>query len=126
MLDGTSIAHGEHGSTIGDAVREAVHAYHVVVRDLLRQTELLVTAVDRLTGERERRVPGESGSDLTRRELHVLRLLAEGSANRAIARDLQISERTVKNHLQSIYGKLRVADRTAAVVKAMRIGLIAL
>lgn len=109
-----------------DAVRDAVQAYCTVARDLLQQTSLLVNAVDRLTDAHQGGDGLEDGiyEALTRRERHVLQLLTEGSTNRMIARDLRISERTVKNHLQSIYGKLGVADRTGAVVKGIKRGLV--
>lgn len=57
---------------------------------------------------------------LTRRERDVLDHLVRGWSNRQIARSLDISERTVKNHLHNIFTKLGVADRTSAVVKALR------
>jgi two-component system nitrate/nitrite response regulator NarL len=62
--------------------------------------------------------------DLTPRELDVLRLLAEGLANRAIAQQLAISEHTVKFHLNAILGKLAAQSRTEAVVNAIRLGVI--
>jgi len=61
---------------------------------------------------------------LTTRELEVLRLLAEGLPNKAIARRLDISEHTVKFHVNAILGKLAVGSRTEAVVRATRLGLI--
>ena len=64
--------------------------------------------------------------DLTPREREVLRLLAEGLPNKAIARQLGISEHTVKFHVNAILGKLAVASRTEAVVRATRLGLIPL
>ena len=63
---------------------------------------------------------------LTPRELEVLELLAEGLSNRAIATALAISEHTVKFHVSSIFGKLGVENRTAAVRRGVRLGLIAL
>jgi DNA-binding NarL/FixJ family response regulator len=60
---------------------------------------------------------------LTSRELDVLRLLARGSSNRIIARKLDISEKTVKNHLSSIYCKIGATDRTQAALYARRIDL---
>lgn len=63
---------------------------------------------------------------LTPRELEVLQLLAEGLANRAIAQQLDISEHTVKFHVNAIMGKLGAQSRTAAVVQATRLGLIIL
>jgi two-component system invasion response regulator UvrY len=61
---------------------------------------------------------------LTPREEQVLQLLVEGNAVREIARDLGIAPSTVKNHVQSIYGKLQVSNRAEAVRKAMRAGLV--
>jgi two-component system nitrate/nitrite response regulator NarL len=63
---------------------------------------------------------------LTPRELEVLRLMAEGQSNKAIARQLGISEHTVKFHVNAILGKLNVQSRTEAVVRATRLGLILL
>jgi DNA-binding NarL/FixJ family response regulator len=64
--------------------------------------------------------------ELTPRELEVLQLLAEGLANRAIAQSLGISDHTVKFHVNAIMRKTGAQSRTAAVVQAMRLGLIAL
>ena len=64
--------------------------------------------------------------ELTPREVEVLQLLAEGLANKAIARQLDISEHTVKFHVNAIMSKLGAQSRTAAVVRATRLGLIML
>jgi DNA-binding NarL/FixJ family response regulator len=61
---------------------------------------------------------------LTSREQDVLARLSEGLSNQSIARDLSISEATVKAHLTQIYQALSVSDRTSAVVKAIQIGLV--
>jgi DNA-binding NarL/FixJ family response regulator len=63
---------------------------------------------------------------LTARELEVLELLAAGLSNKAIAARLGISDQTVKFHVSSITGKLGVTNRTEAVRRALRLGLIAL
>jgi len=63
---------------------------------------------------------------LSERELEVLRCVANGSANKQIARTLSISEDTVKTHLRSIFFKLDVKDRTEAVVHAARRRIIEL
>jgi DNA-binding NarL/FixJ family response regulator len=63
---------------------------------------------------------------LTPREIEVLELLAEGLPNKAIAGRLGISDQTVKFHVSSISGKLRASNRTDAVRKAVRRGLITL
>jgi DNA-binding NarL/FixJ family response regulator len=63
---------------------------------------------------------------LTAREVQVLELLAEGLPNKAIAERLRISDQTVKFHVSSIAGKLGAANRTDAVRRAVRRGLITL
>lgn len=72
------------------------------------------------------RPSGATASDLTPRESEVLALLAEGLTNKAIAQRLTISEHTVKFHVNAILGKLDAQSRTDAVVRATRLGLIAL
>lgn len=61
---------------------------------------------------------------LSPREQEVLRLISEGSSAPEIARQLHVSPSTVKTHLQSLYEKLGVSDRAAAVAAAMRAGLL--
>lgn len=61
---------------------------------------------------------------LTKRECQVLQLMAEGNSNRAISEKLYISEKTVKNHVSNILQKMKVKDRTQAVVKAIRNGWV--
>jgi DNA-binding NarL/FixJ family response regulator len=63
---------------------------------------------------------------LTPREVEVLELLAEGLPNKSIAERLRISDQTVKFHVASISGKLGAANRTDAVRRAVRRGLITL
>ena len=63
---------------------------------------------------------------LTPREIQVLELVAEGLPNKAIAARLDISDQTVKFHVASVSGKLGAANRTDAVRRAVRRGLIAL
>ena len=62
-------------------------------------------------------------NELTRREYDVLKLLAEGYFNKEIASTLNISERTVKNHVSNIFKKIGVSDRTQAAVFAIKNGL---
>jgi DNA-binding NarL/FixJ family response regulator len=61
---------------------------------------------------------------LTSRELEVLRLLAQGETNQEIAEELRISRATVKVHVQHIIAKLEVSDRTQAIVRGFKLGLI--
>jgi DNA-binding NarL/FixJ family response regulator len=69
---------------------------------------------------------GDGDEPLTARELEVLRLLAQGLANKEIGRRLSISEHTVKFHINGIMGKLGAQSRTEAVVRATRLGMVML
>ena len=66
----------------------------------------------------------ESPEELTERETEVLRLMAQGQANKEIARSLNISEKTVKVHVSNILSKLGVQSRTQATLYAIRVGLV--
>ena len=70
--------------------------------------------------------PDAFDEPLTPREVEVLELLAEGLPNKAIAGRLRISDQTVKFHVSSISGKLGARNRTDAVRRAVRRGLITL
>ena len=61
---------------------------------------------------------------LTKREMEVLKEMSVGKFNRDIAKEMKISERTVKNHISSIFKKLEVTDRTQAAVFAIRNNII--
>ena len=63
---------------------------------------------------------------LTRREIEVLKLLAEGLFNKEIAYKLSISEKTVKNHVSNIFKKISVSDRTQAAVYAIKNNIVEL
>jgi DNA-binding NarL/FixJ family response regulator len=69
------------------------------------------------------RVHTPAATDLTPRELDVLRLVAQGLASKQIARRLDISEKTVKAHLTHVYQRLGVSDRTQAALWAQRNGI---
>lgn len=66
----------------------------------------------------------EKIKSLTKRELDVLKLLAVGMFNKGVGKRLEISERTVKNHVSNIFKKLGVTDRTQAAVFAIRNNLV--
>lgn len=61
---------------------------------------------------------------LTKREMQVLKLIAEGLYNKEIAERLTISEKTVKNHVSNIFRKIEVSDRTQAAVYAIKNGIV--
>ena len=61
---------------------------------------------------------------VTKREEEVLQLIADGCSTPEVAEKLFISQKTVKNHLASIYQKLDARDRTQAVLSAVRMGIV--
>ena len=77
-----------------------------------------------------RRLEPTNGSDcdraVTKREEEVLQLIADGCSTPEVAASLYISQKTVKNHLASIYQKLDARDRTQAVLRAVRMGIVRL
>ena len=64
--------------------------------------------------------------ELSDRELEVLKYVASGSRNHEIARQLNVSIKTIEFHLRNILGKLGVRSRTEAVVRAWQLGLLSL
>ncbi|MEW6637644.1 MAG: response regulator transcription factor [Actinomycetota bacterium] len=70
------------------------------------------------------RSDSELAPRLTERELEVVKAIARGLSNKEIARELNISEKTVRNHASNIYKKLHIFDRTQAVLYALRKGLV--
>jgi two-component system response regulator DegU len=68
----------------------------------------------------------QSEEIISKREVEVLQLIAEGASTPEVAERLYISVKTVKNHLASIYQKLDSRDRTQAVVRAVKMGIIRL
>jgi DNA-binding NarL/FixJ family response regulator len=71
-----------------------------------------------------RATPSAAEPVITKREEEVLQLVADGLSTPEVAERLYISLKTVKNHLASIYQKLDSRDRTQAVVRAVRMGII--
>lgn len=90
------------------------------------QHSIYVAAGDRYQAGPVSPVPEakEPASDLTRRELEILKLVAEGHSNSQLARMLWVTEQTVKFHLSNIYRKLDVANRTEASRWAQLHGLL--
>lgn len=107
---------------------EALEALVNAVRSAARGESWLSPAVAGQVVQRAiAQVPAGSAEPvplcLTPRELDVLRLLAQGLNNAAIARELVVATRTVQNHVSNIYGKLGVTSRTEAALYAIRHGL---
>ena len=72
----------------------------------------------------ERLAERMAGEELTAREVQVLRLIVRGNSNKEIGVALSISEATVKSHINSLLGKLGVADRTQAATTALQRGIV--
>jgi DNA-binding NarL/FixJ family response regulator len=115
-----AIEAGARGVLLKDAPRDELFR---AIRAAARGEMVLAPAVTaRVFGRL--RAPQEQTP--TERELEVLTLVARGLTNRAIGRQLALSEATVKTHLVHVFAKLGVADRTAAVTAALDRGLIRL
>jgi DNA-binding NarL/FixJ family response regulator len=109
---------------IAAALAATVHGFAVIEPDFAEA--LRATLPDRTLSRSEAADHAPLVEPLTPREVEVLRLMAEGLPNKTIAARLEISEHTVKFHVNTILGKLGVASRTEAVVRATRLGLILL
>jgi len=103
---------------VASALR-AVHAGHSMIPPSLAAQ--LIAEFGRLS---RRAQPATAGPHLTDRELEVLRLVARGCANKEIAKELFISENTVKNHVRNILEKLQLHSRVEAAMYAMRRNLL--
>ncbi|HEY2058892.1 MAG TPA: response regulator transcription factor [Amycolatopsis sp.] len=112
-----AIEAGATGYLLKDALPEDLAA--AVRTAAAGRTTLAPSVADRLMNRL--RTPGAS---LTRREIEVLTLVADGLSNQALARRLHLTEGTVKSHLARVYSKLGVDSRTAAVAAATQLGLI--
>jgi DNA-binding NarL/FixJ family response regulator len=115
-----AIEAGATGYLLKDAPREELFR---AIRAAARGEAVLAPGVAARLMDRMR-APAEEA--LTAREIEVLSLVARGASNKEIARQLHISEATVKTHLVHIYGKLGVADRTAAATTALQRGILGL
>jgi DNA-binding NarL/FixJ family response regulator len=109
----------------------AVHAGEMVIHPKI--TSMLFKELAQATGQRLDEVgldnSVEVGSsleqfELTPRETEILRYIAQGIHNREMAAMLYISEKTVKNHISSIFRKLQVKDRTQAALSAIKFKLV--
>ncbi|PPK65636.1 response regulator transcription factor [Actinokineospora auranticolor] len=113
-----AIEAGATGYLLKDAPREEL--FRAVEAAARGEAILAPTVATRLMGQIRR----PAAEPLSQRELEVLELIARGSTNREAARQLFISEATVKTHLLHVYSKLGVNDRTSAVTTAIARGYI--
>jgi DNA-binding NarL/FixJ family response regulator len=116
---------GASGYVLKDSTADAVVSSIVAV---LAGERVMASAVanrvlDMLTGTKTAK---EFYDGLTSREMEILKLLATGMANKQIAYQLRISDKTVRNHVSNMYEKLHIYDRAQAVLYAVRKGLVEL
>jgi DNA-binding NarL/FixJ family response regulator len=113
----TAIEAGASGYLLKAAPQEEILAG---IRSVARGEVVLAPSIAALLVNRAK-VPVVT---LSPRETEVLRLVAAGQSNRAIATTLFVSEATVKTHLLHVFEKLAVGDRTRAVTRAMELGIL--
>jgi len=109
-----------------DALETLAHAVRAVAQgenwlSPAVASQVLRRAVRVDASEKEKALP--ANHNLTPAEMRVLRLLAEGKDNTAIADILVVTKRTVQNHISNLYGKLGVSSRTEAMLYALQHGL---
>jgi len=113
-----------------DAIRTvaAGHAYihPKVTGKLIHQLRRMANTDGAAVAQAEKKQPQNISVPLTKREIEVLRLMAEGKSNKMIGEHLFISEKTVKNHVSSILQKMEVEDRTQAVIVSIKNGWVTL
>ena len=125
VLEDASVVEAVRAGAIGYLLKDtkALELRQAIKAAAQGQVQLSPKAAARLM--REVAAPDRPEA-LSEREIEVLRLLARGRANKEIARDLSIAEKTVKTHVSSILAKLGVQSRTQAALYAGRIGLVPL
>jgi DNA-binding NarL/FixJ family response regulator len=123
VLEGASVTGAVRAGAIGYLLKDTdAEELHRAIRGAAEgRVQLAPEAAARLM--REVRAP-ENPEALTDREAEVLRLLARGKANKQIASELFVEEKTVKAHVSSILRKLGVHSRTQAALHAVRTGLV--
>ncbi len=114
---------GASGYVLKDSSAEAIISSIVAVMSGERVMASAVAnrVLEMLTGTS---TPKEFYDGLTNREIEILKLLANGMANKQIAYRLKISEKTVRNHVSNTYEKLGIYDRSQAVLYAVKKGLV--
>lgn len=113
---------GANGYILKTASPEEIIA---AVRDVFAGKSVLDSELtDKVFSQLASPTSGHLLQELTERELQILTLVARGLTNKAIGIELTISDRTVQNHLAVIFGKLQSSNRTEAVMRAVKMGLI--
>ena len=101
---------------VADTVRQAMSA----------DTDVSPLLAESMLSEAQSLLASDGDTVVSKREIEVLQLIADGCSTPEVAEKLYISQKTVKNHLASIYAKLDARDRTQAVLQAVRMGIVRL
>ncbi|KGI86104.1 MULTISPECIES: response regulator transcription factor [Exiguobacterium] len=119
------VASTELISAVRSVAKDGAYLHPKVTTNVLKEYRRLLQFKGEQAGRNvENRTDDPVYQLLSRREVEVLHLLAEGRSNRDISDMLFISEKTVKNHVSSVLRKMEVNDRTQAVVDAIRRGWV--
>jgi DNA-binding NarL/FixJ family response regulator len=126
VLDDKSLVDAVKAGAIGYLLKDtkAEELCRAIKAAAAGQVQLSPQAAARLV--REVRTPDVAPAALSERETEVLQLIARGKANKEIAAELTIGEKTVKTHVSSILNKLGVQSRTQAALYAARSGIVPL
>ena len=120
----TALRAGARGYILKDAEEEELlRAIRAVGRSEAIFSPAIATRLIDYFASTRRAIPQEVFPELTTREREILNLIAQGLPNTAIAEQLTISLKTVRNHVSNIFSKLQVADRAQAVIRAREAGL---
>ena len=120
---GSAIRAGAVGYLVKDCSFEEVAA---TVREAMStETDVSPHLAATMLAE-ARNMTDDGANGVSKREIEVLQLIADGCSTPEVAAQLFISQKTVKNHLASIYAKLDARDRTQAVLQAVRMGIVRL
>jgi two-component system NarL family response regulator len=131
----------EDDATIFDLVRTGVHGYLLkdsdssevikAIQSIYKGESMIHPSIARKIlgefsqlGREEVKRPPRPAHNLSAREVDILRRVAKGKTNKEIASELQLSEKTIKNHVRNIFHKMGVYDRTEAAMKGVQEGII--
>ncbi|MBX3314762.1 MAG: response regulator transcription factor [Actinobacteria bacterium] len=130
--DESVIANAMRAGAVGYLVKDcSTDEIAQTLREAASEDTALSSGLASVMLEEVRRIDPEPAADdadrvVTKREVEVLQLIADGCSTQEVADSLYISQKTVKNHLASIYQKLDARDRTQAVLQAVRMGIVRL
>ena len=119
-----AIRAGAVGYLVKDCSFDEVAA--TVRQAMSTDTDVSPLLAESMLSEAQSLLASDGDTVVSKREIEVLQLIADGCSTPEVAEKLYISQKTVKNHLASIYAKLDARDRTQAVLQAVRMGIVRL